>query len=245
MAIDLSYFNPFSKYFRKGKNEESYDNDLESSQNSQGLSEDEINFGRVNSSTTEDTGVNDIYVTPIHFNQVFTTKMARIRKYREMEQYPEISEALDIICDESIVVNNDGRILDLNFKKEIPKAIQRKITDEFDYIVNDVIRAKDRLWNLYRKFLVEGEVYLELILNKEKTKIIGIKPLASFSTFPVYSGNVVVEYVQTIEGQSNNRIVSFDPNQIAYVNWGKIGNSQQDVRGFLDPAIRPYNQLKN
>ena len=86
-------------------------------------------------------------------------------RFREMEDFPEISDALDIVCDEAVVKNVDGNILSLIIKDEenIPKKISKQIREESDYLLNDVFKVKQNAWSLLKKFLVEGEIYLEKI----------------------------------------------------------------------------------
>ena len=256
MAV-FSYLNPFSKYFLQGKHEKSRRNDIMTALNAQGASEDDQLYDFDSKiSLPDESPEGSCYVAPIHFSQIFQSKKSRIIKYREMEQYPEIGEALDIICDDAIVEDSNGKIVQLNFHKDIPPAMERIIRLEFEYILNDVIRARERLWELFRKFLVEGELFVEIVINNDKNSVIGIKPLATYNTFPVYRGNVITNFIQGGEGAIANQVdvnialnnqedIIFPAQQVSYVNWGQFGVSRQDVRGFLERTIRTYNQLKN
>ncbi|GAF82463.1 unnamed protein product, partial [marine sediment metagenome] len=185
----------------------------------------------------------NIYVAPIHFHQIFAEKVEKIKKYREMERYPEISEAIDMVCDDTIVTDAKGKIINLSFNKELPRRTEKQLKKEFDYVVNVVLKSKENMWDYFRKFLVEGEQFLELVMDGKKKKIIGVKPLASFSTFPLFKGDKIVGYMQrNLEDETKD--IMYPKNQVSYVHWGKFGNDKADIRGYLDPAIVTYNQLK-
>jgi hypothetical protein len=166
--------------------------------------------------------------------------------------FPEIVDALNTICDEAITPDEKGEFVKLVINREIPLREEKHIRRVFDYINNDVLKFKTRGWEFFRTWLVESELYLEKILNDKGTKIIGVKMLPAANTYPIYEGAVIKKYVQTTKrvNSFNNRHlneseVSFDPDQITYVNYGQYGVNLLDVRGYLEASIRTWNQLKN
>lgn len=99
---------------------------------------------------------------------------------------------------------------------------------------------------------VESELFLEKVLNDKGTKILGIKLLPASTTYPIYEGPVITKYAQTTKrvNSFNSRHLQdsetfFEPEQITYVNAGFYGANMLDVRGYLEPSIRTWNQLKN
>src|SRR5258708_4150580 len=50
----------------------------------------------------------------VSFDQIFNTKLERIKKVREMADFPEITEALEIICDDAFVEDEEGDIVKFN-----------------------------------------------------------------------------------------------------------------------------------
>lgn len=185
-------------------------------------------------------------INNVSFFQSFESKKDRINKYREMSFYPEIADALDNVCDEAIVENEDGNIVELKFRKELTKKNQRIILKEFEYLYHNVFKLNDRGWDLFYKWIVEGELYLEIILNEKKKTIAGLKLLPAFTMYPVYHGNIIEGFMQVRSNQQTglNKDTPFESNQILYTNFGKYGKDLIDVRGYLDPSIRTYNQLK-
>lgn len=269
MAKD--FFNPFSKYFLRGQPSAEREIQKQIEQNTQGITEQDPLYQKYygrgaetgyivrNKQNDHDHSMGDVYFAPIQFDQIFYNKKRRILKYREMANYPEINQGLDFVSDDSIVSQTNGNIVTLQFKEELTKLEERKIREQFNYIVYDVFRANEALWEMFRKWLVEGEIFVELILNDAKNSIIGIKSLPAWMTYPVFDGNRIAYYIQKLTAPSStmnnvagladsdekNKPIIFPAEQIAYCNYGVPGSSRSDIRGYLDPAIRTYNQLRS
>lgn len=245
----LSFLNPFSRAFVKNQR---FEKDLvkQLQDNSVGMSDVEYDLSQMYGGKVPDVGPGDAHMLQrqINFSQVFEDKRERIAKYREMTYYPEIAEALDIIGDESVVQDKEGKIAHINILKEIPKGIYNAYLKEFEYIVDEVFNVRENLYDIFTKWLVEGELFVELIVDKKKKKLIGYKVLPAFTTFPVYSkSGRIVAYAQSVWNGDKQTydLVELSGNQISYVHWGKYGKDLMDIRGYLEPTIRTYNQLKN
>lgn len=272
MAVDLSkifLFNPFAKFFRQSRPDEERVEEQEID-NSQGVSQEEVDLANfINYDYLSNPGAAVTYVG-IQFEQYFGSKRGRIQKYRQMARYPIINDALNQICDDAVVDNAEGDILSLEINEEIPEHIEDEIRKIWDYLIVNVYKFNERGWELFRKWLVEAEIYIEMVLNDKGDDIIGIKILPAHTMMPVYEENKVKAYMQVnvnapeavkgvdhahqgnvayaqstsyADGEPNNII--FDKDQIAYANYGDYGENFLDVRGFLESAIRPFNQLNN
>ena len=279
----LLLFNPFARFFQQARTEE-FAKEQEESKNSQGISQEEIDLRHfVNYDYLAQPGSAITYIG-IQFEQYFGSKAGRIQKYRQMSRYPIINDALDNICDDAVIDNPDGNIINLDILQEMPEHIEVEIRKIWDYLITSVFRFNERGWELFRKWLVESELYVELVLNKEGDNIIGIKVLPAYSMIPIYEENKIKAYMQIVapgvavgpQGvQGENAVqgstgmdhanqgnvsyaqvenysqgglpssIIFDKSQIAYSNYGDYGDGMLDVRGFLENAIRPFNQLKN
>ena len=254
---NFAYFNPFSKFFL-AKTDKDRETEQQILQNAQGVSElDELDYYDRFDAVPDLGPGGEAFVAPIHFSQLFQHKKHRISTYRQMSLFPEVSEALDIVADDAIVEDAKGKIVRLNFKKELHASMQRKLQNEFNYLIEEVFKP-ERIYSFYKKWLIEGELFLELVLNKDGNNIIGIKPLAAFKTRPIYKGNIIVGFAQLKteddgSGQPvqylnpEDDLVAFPRAQIAYSCWDLygFGKDKTDVRGYLEPAVRTYNQLRN
>jgi hypothetical protein len=270
--MDLSklfLFNPFSRFFNRTRSEEDVKVEKQLA-NSQGISQEEIDIRNfINYDYLSSPGAAITYIG-IQFEQYFGSKSGRIQKYREMARYPIINDGLSQICDESIVSNSDGSFLALEIQEEIPEHIEEEIRKIWKYLVVDVFNFNERGWEFFRKWIIEAELYMELILNDEGDNIIGIKILPAHTMMPIYEENKISGFMQVnvnspeaVKGvdhahkgnvsyantqsysQTEQSNIIFDKDQVAYVNFGDYGDNFLDTRGFLESSIRPYNQLKN
>ena len=271
MAFDISkifLFNPFARFFRQSRPEEEKLKKQEI-ENSQGVSQEQIEAANfLNYDYLANPGSSITFVG-IQFEQYFGTKRGRIQKYRQMARFPIINDALNQICDDAIVDNPDGDSLNLEILEEIPEHIEDEIRKIWKYLIYKVFKFNERGWDLFRKWLIEAELYVEVILNEKGNDIVGIKILPAHTMMPVYEEGKIKAYMQTnanvplkgtgaestIQGNvdyartagftEDTQSVMFDKDQVAYANFGDYGETFLDVRGFLEAAIRPFNMLNN
>ena len=264
----LFLFNPFARFFRQSRPEEEK-LEKQEIQNSQGVSQEQIEAANfINYDYLANPGSSITFVG-IQFEQYFGTKRGRIQKYRQMARFPIINDALNQICDDAIVDNPDGDSLNLEILEEIPEHIEDEIRKIWKYLIYKVFKFNERGWDLFRKWLIEAELYVEVILNEKGNDIVGIKILPAHTMMPVYEEGKIKAYMQTnanvplkgtgaestIQGNvdyartagftEDTQSVMFDKDQVAYANFGDYGETFLDVRGFLEAAIRPFNMLNN
>ena len=219
--------NPFSKFFRFGRLvDDNIKNEKEKAVNSQGFSQEQIDFGYssfMNFGYAEGDANYGLSSIAIQFDQYFRLKSQRIFKYREMSNYPDINDGLDMICDEAMVEDSDGDYIKLKLQEEVPEHIEEQLRDMWSYILNDVLSFKETGWELFRRWLIDGELYLELILNDDGDDIIDFKMLPAFTMTPVYDDNsTIAGFVQT-------------PNYLYNVNdSGGVGMSDSAKSSFGD-----------
>lgn len=231
---NINKYNPIAKVFKNNdytNKEEKYENSVTDSA-----------YNGVDDGS-------DIYSNSITFNQHIFNKGERIEKYRIMSLFPEVSDGLDYICDDAMNTNGDGDLLSLKYDEEnIPKNVVDKAKKQFDYLMTQVFYTEEKGWELFRRWLVDAEIYLEVILDKSKKKISAVKILPVKKMNPIYKHGIIQGFVknETTTTDGNITVLPFARNQVLYSNFGnfyKEGNS--GVFGYLEPAIRPYNQLRS
>ena len=190
-------------------------------------------------------------------------KSKRLRDYRVMGQFAEVADALDEICDECIVKDDNEKVLHLMQKdKELDNNLFAKLQDEFDKFVQ-YYQIDKYGWEYFRQLLVDGEIYFEHIIHaKHKDKgILGVISIPSESMDPIYDnvqnmqikGFLLRKVVDkgakgySKPGQSSApkdvKHIPFDHNQITYVHSG-IWNESKTLRlPFIENARRAYRQL--
>ena len=247
--MNINVFNPFSERFLETRNKFEVDRQEQTRKNSQGYGAEEIEINEqgFNLSVNSGYGVDGGFVTTqAIFKTLFTNKQQRIQMYNDMAYYPEIMESVEVICDEAMSYNKNGDTIRLEFRNEIPAREKEYIQKTFNYLIDKVFNLRTNGWDLFRRWLIEGELFLEFVLNDKKNKIIAIKRLPAHTTYPIYENDVIVKFCQTMKAKDGKpHDTYFEADQIAYTNWGQFGRSKVDVRGYLEGSMRTYNQLKN
>lgn len=250
--MNFNFFNPFSKSFLAKDPEQSYIRAVNANQNSIGKDEDGINWTSMLPYTvpgyydpTQPCDSNGIL-----FDAVFATKQQRISFYRSMSLYPLVRKALTTITDEVVCEDVHGNVLKFGLKDAFSDKFKKTeffaLKDEFDYIVNAVIKRED-IWMLFFRWLVDGEQFWELCPNDEADKLLGIKILPAFCSLVIYDEGIATGYIQDsklIDLQSKADPRTFTLDQVAYASYGEWSTHRNDIRGILEPAIRPLNQLR-
>lgn len=270
--MQLSFLNPFSDKFLQTPPDREEEREVQTALNSYGQSEDVINWKAAFSDLMNQNSNYDTYgglnSTGISFEAFFISKRQRVNWYRNMAMYGFIRKCLNMVCNECISPNSNGEYA----KFDISNAYKENFTEfeygslkrEFDYVMN-VVFGKEKVWDYFYKWLVDGELFLEICLNDEKNAVAGIKALPPYCTLAVYDNDIIIGYVQdsslliantNIDGstslgmgmatgsQPQGQMKKFTRSQIAYSNFGQWFNNRNDIRGYLEPAIRPLNQLR-
>lgn len=240
--MELNKLNPFSSFFKKLDKQEKEDEDKFISKAIGRGDDDKPVVGDIDLTTY--SAITPFFdATQVSFSSFFSDKKSRIGKYREMAMYPEISNSLDMICDEAVCETENGRLFNFEVtkKSDIKKSDVRKLNAEFDFVVNDILNLQNTCWELFNKWLIDGELYLEIILSADKKSIVGVKPLSSINMTPVFQNGIIHKYIQANE----DAVIQFEPSRILYISYGKYGRNKQDVRGYLEGSVKVYNQLRN
>lgn len=246
--------NPFAKYFLPDKAQQ--EQSVKQIDNRAGVSEVDLDFMSSYGAFNEVGALTET----VNFTEEFQNKLSRKIMYRGMSFYPEICEVLDSICDDAVAKDINNHVVLPTIDDTVPKNIKKKMEENFDYLCYYILKLQDNGWDLFRKWLVEAEQFIEWIQDGTGKDIIGYQVLPSATVFPVYENSLITKYIQASYDVSFNKSnegntylsVSgskmetriFELNQIAYSNFGVYGRNAIDVLGYLETAIRSYNQLR-
>jgi hypothetical protein len=190
------------------------------------------------------------------YANVEENKGGRLRDYRIMAAFSEISDALDEICDECVNKDENGNIVHLNFRNtEIDEEKQQDIKDEFEKYI-DYFNLDKKGFEYFRQLLIEGEIYFEHIIHQGYTSdgILGAVLLPGDLIDPIYDNiqNMIIKgYIlrkPIFDPNKPEKIDKFDfipmdDNQVSYINSG-IWNQDKTFRlPFIENARRAYRQL--
>lgn len=190
------------------------------------------------------------------YAQVDKDKTRRIVDYRRMAAFAELADCVDEICDECIVKDENDVITQFNLRGNYTKEVKDTIEKEFVKFIQ-IFDLEDNGWEYFRRFLVEGELFFENIIDEER-KDLGIVGLVSVPTElinPVYQ-NVQNELVKgflirkPVVGPANSmnqkdqeELFFMNKAQITYIQSG-IWNEFKSIRvPFIENAKRAYRQL--
>lgn len=183
-------------------------------------------------------------------------KGGRLRDYRVMASFAEIADALDEICDEVVNKDENGNIVNLEFRNTIlDDSDKGKITTEFEKYI-DYYNLEKKGFEYFRQMLIEGEVFFEHIIHKKYADegILGVVHLPSDLVDAVYDNiqNMLIKgFILRKPVFDPNKptkiekveLVPLDDNQVSYINSG-IWNQDKTFRlPFIENARRAYRQL--
>ncbi len=184
-------------------------------------------------------------------------KGGRLRDYRIMAAFAEISDALDEICDECINKDESGNIVTLKFKNgsDLDAEKTQEIKDQFEKYIG-YFNLDKKGFEYFRQLLIEGEVYFEHIIHNGFTQdgILGAVMLPPDLIDPIYDNiqNMIIKgFVLRKPIFNENKpekidkydFIPMDENQISYVNSG-IWNQDKTFRlPHIENARRAYRQL--
>lgn len=187
-----------------------------------------------------------------------------ISKYREIAMQPEIESALDDIVNESIVVSNNGKILELNLDDlDMTNGLKESIKEEFQGILK-LFGFKYSAHEIFRRWYIDGRIPYHVVIDETRPQD-GIKELryidprrlkkvreitkAKDSSGLDIIANVDEYYVYSqmgfISGSgASNMGVRIAKDSIIYVTSGLLDAKRATVLSWLQKSIRPLNQLR-
>lgn len=257
MALNLDFFNPWSSRFYRSSDDLAALNAAEKSRNSWGVSDvfDQLDARLEAASRTQ--GLSQLTMTSLMVDQAFANKSHRIGWYRWMSDVPIIKKCLTIMANDCVSPNEKNQYACLSFTKNFRNMMHpyqiEQLQNEFEYICSVCLKADDRtLWDLFYQWLVDGEMFWEIVPGKKGDRVIAINVLNPNFTYPIYERgriagfceNLPLEYSEALGlPASEMNILKFKPYQVAYANYGKYGAVKQDIKGWLEPSVRCLNQL--
>ena len=208
-----------------------------------------------------DSGVyGDAYGVTFDVEGHIRNELDLIRRYRELSIYPEVSKAIEDICNEAITADANGVIVALNLDAlSIPEPIKEKIINEFNNILG-IMRFKQQGYELFERWYVDGKLYLQVLLHDDTSKGIAelreidprkIKKVKDIKKKRLPSGVEVVEsldeyFIFNDKGIANNTTngIKLSADSVVMATSGLVDQTNSLILSCLHKAIKPANQLK-
>lgn len=198
----------------------------------------------------------DTNFTQYMYANVQADKISRLRDYRVMAAYSEVSNALDEICDEIFSTDENGYIVKLKFKDEsTPADTKQQIEEEFQNFIRH-FELDERGWEYVRNVLVDGELYFEHVIHEEYTEegILGVVLIPTELIDPIFGNvqNMITKgYIlrkPIFDPKNPQKILDYqliplDKNQVTYINSGTWNENKTMRIPFIENCRRAYRQL--
>jgi len=188
-------------------------------------------------------------------------KGRRLRHYRVMAAFAEVSDALDEICDEFLCENDMGNIIELQFRDvfDYDPLVYKQLQEEFDKFIN-IFELKEKGWEYLRYLLIDGELYFENIIHEDypDSGILGVVNIPTHIIDPVYDNyqnmSVKAFLLRKLKHHKDEReaptamvkdkdFIPLDRNQVTYINSGTWNEDKTFRVPFIENARRAYRQL--
>jgi len=192
--------------------------------------------------------------TDVLYASVDRDKGKRIREYRIMAAFAEMANALDEICDEFIVKDDQGDCIKINLPDKMDDEIKNEIRKEFKKFIN-YFDLDNKGWEYVRAVLVDAELFFENVINLDKPQlgILGVISMPSELINPIYDNvqNLLIKGFllkkPVIDPKTQKVIdellIPMEKKQITYINSG-IWNEDKTIKlPFIENARRAYKQL--
>ncbi len=206
------------------------------------------------------------------YASVDVDKIRRIAEYRRMGAYAEIADCLDEICDEFLNKDDEDKFLRIGFSSfgKLEPEERNEIEKEF-YKFIQVFDLEHKGWGYCRQLLIEGELFFENVVHERKRElgIIGVLNIPGELINPVYDNvqnNVIENFIfqkpislqqhasspnspsapppsQNNSNSLQQQLITFQGNQISYINSGMWNEDMSIKVPFLENARRSYKQV--
>jgi len=202
------------------------------------------------------------YGTYVDLDGVVRNEIELITRYREMSMQPEIEGAIDDIVNEAIVVEDNGKAVEINLD-DLQQAdnIKKKIKSEFDYILK-LLNFGNMGHDIFRRWYIDGRLFYHLIINEKRPQD-GIQELRYVDPRRIrkvreiqktkdQTGMEVIKQVKEyylynergVIGAHSNLGTKIATDAIVNVNSGLMDAKRTMVLSYLHKAIKPLNQLR-
>jgi len=129
--------------------------------------------GAVNVSSTGVTGAMGTFVD---LEGTAKSEAELITRYRSMISHPEVSRAVDDIVNESIVISDNNKVVEINLDDtELSNNIKKRVQEEFDEVLK-LLDFSNKGYDTFQKWYVDGRLKYHVIIDEKNIKS-GIKEL--------------------------------------------------------------------
>lgn len=188
------------------------------------------------------------------------TYSTRCQMCKQLARDIEINFILETICNEAIVPDENGFIAQLDLDKLklfLNKRFKNNNGLDADKLIRDCKIAYNKVyaafgwasnngaWTYFKKFLIEGFLAFEIIMDENKKNIIGIMNIDPTTLQPdiqiTEDGQELFIWYQ-YKGAANQRMI---PNSnLIYISWANLGDNKYNNISYVEGLTRSFNMLR-
>ena len=216
----------------------------------------------------DDDGAGYVTASGMHYGQYLNIdgddskdNYQLIMQYRGVALHPEVDMAIEEIVNESITINDNEMIADINLDKiDISDSIKKQVKEEFDNIYG-MLDFNDYGHDIFRRWYVDGRLFHHLVVDEGNLKagIKEIRPVDASKMRKVKqvktkndreTGAKLIEKVdeyfiyQEKPGAANSSGVKLTEDAVSYVTSGLLNEDRKKIVSYLHKALKPINQLR-
>ncbi len=107
----------------------------------------------------------------VDFNSEVKTEVEFINRYREMVLHPEVESAVEDICNETIVYDEEKQTVELDLEQveNMSDNIKDKIQDEFEYLYH-LLTFSSKGYEIFRRWYVDGRIFYHMVVDPKNPK---------------------------------------------------------------------------
>ncbi len=210
------------------------------------------------------------YGTYIDLQGAARTEAELVTKYREMSMHPEVERAITDILNESIIVEDDQKIVQINLDNvQLSSNIKKLITAEFNNVLN-LLSFNKSAFDIFKRWYVDGRIYYHVVIDVDNPSD-GIKELRyidprklrkireikrkrdkqstltttqTHQEYFVYNERGFQNKAGEIGTNSAVQGLKIATDSIVHVTSGVLDPNNTVVLSYLHQAIKPLNQLR-
>lgn len=206
----------------------------------------------------------------VDLDGTYRSEVDLLSKYRTMSMQPEMESAIEDICNESIVTDEHGHVVELVLDElEQPDNIKKMIRAEFDNVLR-MLNFDNGGFDIFRRWYIDGRLYYNVVIDNDnprdgiqslvaidprrirkirnivkKKNAEGVDVIDRIDTFYLYNEKVVNNNIQSPQIVGNYAGgVKLSEDSVVYITSGLFDPAKSTVLSYLHKAIRPMNQLR-
>ena len=211
------------------------------------------------------------YSTLLDMEGSAKTESELITRYRSIAGQPEIAQAVDEIVNEAINIDTNDEIVGIVLDDtDLPSKVQDRIREQFEEVLT-LLDFSSNAYDIFSKFYVDGRLNYHVIIDNEnikdgiqelryvdgrKLKLIrevnkkdkdphsGIPVKKIKNEYYMYSENGFVSETASSQGSGGTQGYKISKDSIVRVTSGLMNENNSLVLSYLQPAIKPLNQLR-